>query len=84
MQKKTIPAPLRPIVDCTGSVTYATSKYLGSLMRPLLGKTPQHCKNSAQLANDLVNVTVEKDEQLISHDVVALFTKTPVDPTLQI
>ena len=84
IHKKTIPAPLRPIVDCTGSVTYATSKYLVSLMRPLLGKTPQHCKNSAQLANDLVNVTVEKDEQLISHDVVALFTKTPVDPTLQI
>ena len=84
IHKKTIPAPLRPIVDCTGSVTYATSKYLVSLIRPLLGKTQQHCKNSAQLAKDLVNVTVEKDEQLISHDVVALFTKTPVDPTLQI
>ena len=55
-----------------------------SLIRPLLGKSPQHCKNSTELAKDLANVIVEKDEQLISHDVVALFTKTPVDPTLEI
>ena len=71
-------------MDCTGSVTYATSKHLVSLIRPLLGKTPQHCKNSAQLTKDLATVRVERDEQLISHDVVALFTKTPVDATLQI
>ena len=53
-------------------------------MRPLLGKTPQHCKNSAQLAKDLASVVIYDDEILISHDVVALFTKTPVDATLHI
>ena len=84
IHKNTVPAPLRRIVDCTGAVTYQTSKFLVTIIRPLQGKTPQHCKNSTQLAHDLASVTVEKDERLISHDVIALFTKTPVDPTLRI
>ena len=75
---------MRPIVDCTGAVTYRTSKFLVTILRNLLGKTPQHCKNSGQLAKDLANVTVEQDEVLISHDVVSLFTKTPVNATLTI
>ena len=53
-------------------------------MRPLVGKTAQHCKNSQELAKELASVRVEKDEQIISHDVVSLFTKTPVSPTLDI
>ena len=84
IHKNKIPAPLRPIVDCTGSVTYGTSKHLVAILRPLVGKTEQHCKNSAQLAQDLANVKVLSDEIIISHDVVALFTKTPVDATLKI
>ena len=82
IHKEKIPAPLRPIVDCTGAVTYRTSKAIVAILRPLLGKQPQHCKNSTQLAKDLANVTVMSDEMLISHDVVVLFTMTPA--TLQI
>ena len=76
--------PVRLIVDCTGAVTYNTPTFLVNILRPLVGKTPQHCKNSKELAKELISVKVEQDEQLISHDVVALFTKTPVDPTLDI
>lgn len=82
IHKKNI--PLRPIVDCTGAVTYQTSKFIVTLLRSLVGKTPQHCKNSQELAKELASVTVEKDEELISNDVVSLFTKTPVSPTLDI
>lgn len=76
--------PLRPIVDSIGSVTYKLSKELVEIIKPLLGQTEQHCKNSKQLARELSNVTVESDEIFISHDVVSLFTKTPVDVTLNI
>lgn len=76
--------PLRPIVDSIGSVTYNLSKALVEIIKPLLGTTEHHCKNSKQLAQDLNNITVEKDEILISHDIVSLFTKTPVDVTLHI
>lgn len=76
--------PLRPIVDSIGSVTYNLSKALVEIIKPLLEKTEHHCKNSKKLAQDLNNITVQKDEILISHDVVSLFTKTPVDVTLHI
>lgn len=43
-----------------------------------------HCKNSKQLADKLSTIKVESDELFISHNVVSLFTKTPVDVTLSI
>ena len=76
--------PLRPIVDCTDAVTYNLSKALVFLLSPLLGKSKYNCKNSKELAKELATVTIEQDEQLISHDVVSLFTKTPVDATIEI
>ena len=76
--------PLRPIVDSIGSVTYNLSKTLADILKPLLGQTHYHCKNSKQLAHELKDLTFDKDEILISHDVVSLFTKTPVDATLNV
>ena len=69
--------PLRPIVDCTGSPTYMLSKALVTILRPLMGKNPQHCKNSKHLAEELNTVRVEHDEEIISHDVVCLFSQKP-------
>ena len=76
--------PLRPIVDCIGSVTYNLSKSLVETIKPLLGLTEHHCKNSKELAKDLQQITIQSDEIFISHDVVSLFTKTPVEATLTI
>jgi hypothetical protein len=52
-------------------------------MKPLLGQMEQHCKNSKELAKELKNIKVGKDEILISHDGVSLFTNTPVEATFQ-
>jgi len=41
-------------------------------------------KNSKHLANELVVVTIDNDEILNSHDVVSLFTNTPVDKALDV
>uniref|UniRef100_A0A672HDU0 Reverse transcriptase domain-containing protein n=1 Tax=Salarias fasciatus TaxID=181472 RepID=A0A672HDU0_SALFA len=45
-------APLRPVVDSIGSVTYNLSKALVDLIKPLVGQSNQHCKNSRQLVEE--------------------------------
>ena len=76
--------PLRPIVDYTGSIGYNTSKALADLLGPLVGTTEHHVKNSKDLAEELSSVTLEQEDIFNSHDVVSLFTKTPIQETLTI
>jgi hypothetical protein len=76
--------PFRPIVDYTGSIGYSTSRYLADILSKVVGKTEHHVKNSADLAESLSDFTIEEDEILNSHDVVSLFTNTPVDKALEI
>ena len=76
--------PLRPIVDFTGSIGYNVAKSLAEILAPIVGQSEHHVLNSKSLADQLKNITVEEDEILNSHDVVALFTNTPIDLTLQI
>ena len=76
--------PLRPIVDFTGSVGYNVAKSLADILSPLVGQSEHRVLNSKNLADDLRDLTIEEDEILNSHDVVALFTNTPIDLTLQI
>ncbi|XP_072033432.1 uncharacterized protein [Amphiura filiformis] len=76
--------PVRPIVDYTGSIAYQTSKALGEILAPMVGKTEHHVVNSRQLAEDLAGVFIEEGDIFNSHDVVSLFTNTPIDKTLSI
>ncbi|XP_072023428.1 uncharacterized protein, partial [Amphiura filiformis] len=76
--------PLRPIVDFTGSIGYNVAKSLADILSPIVGQSEHHVLNSRSLAEDLKDVTLEEDEILNSHDVVALFTSTPIDLTLHI
>ena len=76
--------PLRPIVDYTGSIGYNVSRSLADLLGPLVGKTKFHVKNSKHLADDLKEFILEEGEVLCSHDVVSLFTNTPIPQALEI
>ena len=76
--------PLRLIIDYTGSIGYNVSRSLADIISPIVGTTEDHVLNSKQLADDLKDIKLEEDEYLISHDVVSLFTNTPVDLTLDI
>jgi len=76
--------PLRPIVDYTGSIGYMTSRALADILAPLVGKSEHHLNNSKHLAKEMISVMVEEDEMFISHDVVSLFTNTPIDLALQV
>ncbi|XP_072025198.1 uncharacterized protein [Amphiura filiformis] len=81
---KTIARRFSPIVDFTGSIGYNVAKSLMDILSPIVGQSEHHVLNSKSLAEDLKDVTLEDDEILNSHDVVALFTSTPIDLTLHI
>ena len=38
--------PLRPIVSCRGSITYGVAKELSCIIKPLVGQSPHHLKNT--------------------------------------
>ena len=60
------------------------SRSLTDIISPIVGKSDHHVLNSKQLAEDLKDVIIGKDEVLISRDVVSLFTNNPVELTLDI
>ncbi|XP_066300839.1 uncharacterized protein [Branchiostoma lanceolatum] len=76
--------PLRPTVDYTGSIGYNTSRALADLLAPLVGNTKHHIKNSKHLADEMSSILVEEGDMFLSHDVVSLFTNTPIPETLDI
>jgi len=49
-----------------------------------VGKSDHHLNNSKHLAKEMISVMVEEDEMFISHDVVSLFTNTPIHLVLQV
>ena len=54
--------PLRPIVDYTGSIWYATSRLLSDILAPLVGNTPQHIKNSQHISEEVSEMLIEENE----------------------
>ena len=55
-------APLRPIVDYCGSVTYTVARSLSDILNPLMGKTPHHLENSSDLKKKIQELEIEEDE----------------------
>ena len=76
--------PLRPIVSSIGSVSYATSKELARILKPLVGRSPYHVHNNQDLIEDLRSLKLGKDECLMSFDVKALFTSVPIQPAINV
>ena len=73
---------VRPIVDYTGTIGYQTSRALADILSPLVGTTEHHVLNSKHLSESLTEVMIEEGEIFNSHDVVSLFTNTPIDQSL--
>ena len=76
--------PLRPIVNTIGSPTYELAKYVAKILKPLVGNTDSFIKDSHDFVNLIKNETLEKDDILVSFDVVSLFTKIPLDEAIQV
>ncbi len=76
--------PFRPIVDYTGSMGYPTSRFLADIVGPLVGENDHNVNNSKELAEELGELLVEEGYIFNSHDVIQLFTKTPIEDALEI
>ena len=58
-------------------------KKFADILSPLVGKTKHHVKNSKELVKEFKEMRIE-DEELCSHDVVSLFTNTPIPQALEV
>ena len=75
--------PLRPIVSAIGSPTYNISKHLSHLLQPHIGKTSSYIRDSAHFIEKINQLKIDDNDLLVSFDVVSLFTKVPINDTLQ-
>ena len=75
--------PLRPINSCIGSPTYELSKYLTRVLNCLYDEE-YTVKNSKDFVDFVSTKKVLLNEQIVSFDVVSLFTSIPVDFALKI
>ena len=76
--------PLRPIVSSRGSITYGVAKELSHIIKPLVGQSPHHLKNTQHFIQQLQGIRLQAGESITSYDVKALFTSVPVQPSIQI
>ncbi len=75
--------PLRPIVSNIGTATYKTSKFLAKLLAPL-GKSKYTVSSTQEFINKLKDITPPDGYEMISFDVVSLFTNVPLEKTIDI
>ena len=75
---------MRPIVSFVNSPTYAISGYLARILSPVIGNTDYTVKNSCEFADFIRDKTLNACEELVSFDVVSLFTKIPVDLAVKV
>ena len=76
--------PLRPIVSSRGSFNYEVAKEFSRILRPMVGSSPHHIKNTEDFVQQLKGITLQANENIVSYDVSALFTSVPTDPAINI
>ena len=69
--------PLRSIVSSIGTVTYQTSKEVARILKPLVGRSPHHVKNTQDFIDPIKGIHLGQDQCMMSYDVKALFTSVP-------
>jgi hypothetical protein len=75
---------LWPHLGCSSSPTYPLVKYLTGLLSLLVGQSDHHIRNSEVFVLKLQPIKLHEMDILVSFDVVLLFTKAPLDDTLQL
>ena len=73
--------PMRPVISNIGTATYELSKYLAELLRPLT-KSEFSIDSTKDFVDRIRQKRVSDDYELVSFDVVSLFTSVPLDYTI--
>ena len=76
--------PLRPIVSSIGTVTYQTSKQVARILKPLVGRSPHHVKNTQHFIDQIKGIHLGQDQCMMSYDVKAIFTSVPTTKAITI
>ena len=75
--------PLRPIVSNIGTASHYLAKHLAKILAPL-SKSEYTVQNTKDFVNFIKPQKIPSNHQLISFDVVSLFTNVPIDATIDI
>ena len=75
---------MRPIVSSRGSITYEVPKELSRIVKPLVGSSPHHIKNTEDFIQQMKEVKLQADDIITSYDVSALFTSVPIEAAIRI
>ena len=59
-QNSQVGTPLRPIVSIGGSITYGVAKELAHIIKPLVGQSPHHLKNTKHFVQQLQGKKLEQ------------------------
>ena len=76
--------PLRLIVSTIVSATYFLAKELTEIISPMAGKSFSFVQDSSDFVQKTKNIRLEEDTVLVSFDVVQLFTKVPIEESLEV
>ena len=71
------------MITVIASITYGVAKELAFIIKPLVGQSPHHLKNTKHFIQQLQGNKLEPGEVITSFDVKALFTSVPVHPAIQ-
>ena len=74
--------PVRPIVSSRGSINYEVAKELSRILRPLVGKSPHHIKNTGDFVQEVRWIKLQATECITSYHVSALFTSVPIESAI--
>ena len=75
--------PIRPVISNIGTATYQTSKYLAELLKPL-AKSKYTMDSTDNFLERIKSVRVDNRYDMVSFDVVSLFTNVPIEYTIDV
>ena len=75
--------PLRPVISNIGTATYKVSKYLATLLKPV-AKSKLTIDSSKDFVENIRSKRIKDEYEMVSFDVVSLFTSVPLDFTIEI
>ena len=75
--------PLRPVISNIGTATYQISKYLATLLQPIT-KSEFTIESTKDFVGKIRSKNIDKRFEMVSFDVVSLFTSVPLDFTIEL